>query len=79
MDILNPLGEPQVLLILALMVLALWKKGWLRAILSICIITWGAFAIPYDIKIAAPLVGIGTVLFIISVLRLMGKEVADNE
>lgn len=78
MEVLNPLGLPQVLVILTLIAFALWKRGWLRSILSICLIVWGAFAFQHDVKIAAPLLAIGTVLFIMSTLNLIGKGVSDN-
>ncbi len=65
----SPLGIPQMIVILALLGFALWKQGWLRVVLSLCIIIWGAFAVSYDIKIAAPLIGIGAVLFIEAILR----------
>jgi hypothetical protein len=59
--------------ILALLGLALWKQGWLRVILSVCLIIWGAFAVNYDIKIAAPLLAIGTVLFVTAIMTLIGR------
>jgi len=65
----SPLGIPQMIVILALLGFALWKQGWLRVVLGLCLIIWGAFAVSYDIKIAAPLIGIGTVLFIEAILR----------
>lgn len=67
----GPLGIPQMIVILALMGFALWKKSWIRLTLSLCLIIWGIFAIPYDIKVAAPLIGIGTVLFIMGTLNLI--------
>lgn len=75
----GPLGIPQMVVILALMGFALWKQGWLRVILSLCLIIWGAFAIQYDIKIAAPLLAIGTVLFIRATLNLIAKYRATRE
>ena len=77
MEFLNPLGLPQMLLLLAMMGFAMWKRGWLRVILSICLIIWGAFATQYDYKIAAPLLSVGTLLFIDAVMRLMGREITD--
>jgi len=65
------IGILDILFVLALMFFALWKTGWLRVILSICIIIWGVFAIPYDIKVAAPLLAIGTVLFIMGILSVI--------
>jgi len=67
------IGLPQILLVLAIMGFALWKKEWIRVLLSICLIIWGAFAMQYDIKIAAPLVSVGTVLFIMGILTLFRK------
>ena len=43
---------------------ALWKRGWLRILLSICIIIWGIYAVSYDIRIAVPFIAIGPILFI---------------
>ena len=68
----------QISVIIALMFFALWKRGWLRAILSLSLITWGAFMTPYDMKIAAPLIGVGTLLFFTSIFNLLGKGVRDN-
>jgi len=74
MGTLSPLGVPEMIVILALLGFALWKQGWFRVILSVCLIIWGAFAMSYDIKIAAPLVGIGTMLFIMATFRLMQND-----
>jgi hypothetical protein len=62
-----------MIVILALLWGALWKQGWLRVATSLCLIIWGTFALQYDIKIAAPLVGIGTVLFIIGTMNLIAQ------
>jgi hypothetical protein len=64
----NPIGIPEIILVIALLGFALWKRGWIRALLSICIIIYGVFYMPYDIKIAAPLVAVGTMLFIQAIL-----------
>jgi hypothetical protein len=63
------MGLAQIILIVALLGFALWKKGWLRILLSVGIIIWGAFAMSYDIKIAAPLLAVGLVLFIEAIIR----------
>jgi hypothetical protein len=63
------MGLVQIILVIALLGFALWKKGWLRILLSVGTIIWGAFAMPYDIKIAAPLLAVGLVLFIEAVIR----------
>jgi len=78
MNAWNPLGIPQVLIIITLLFFALWKQGWIRVILSIGLIIWGAFAMPYDVKIAVPLVSIGAMLFFMSVLNLTGRGIRDN-
>jgi len=75
----SPLGIPQMIVVLALLGFALWKQGWLRVVTSLCLIIWGAFALQYDIKIAAPLIGIGTVLFIMAILNLIGKSRQTRE
>jgi len=70
----NPVGIPEIIFVIALCGFALWKKDWLRVLLSICIIIWGAFTMSYDIKIAAPLIAIGTVLFIMGILTFLKKS-----
>lgn len=68
----------QVPLILAMMFMALWKQGWLRAVLSLCIVIWGAYYMTYDIKMAAPLIAVGAMLFFMSVFQLTGRGIRDN-
>jgi len=65
----NPIGLPEVIFVLGLLGFAIWKKSWIRIVLSTGIIIWGAFAMSYDIKIAAPLIAVGTVLFIQAILK----------
>lgn len=48
---------------------ALWKKGWIRVVLSISLIIFGATAMSYDIKFAAPFLTVGVVLFIMATMR----------
>ena len=74
----NPVGLPQVIFVLSLLGFALWKTHWIRVLLSICLITWGTFAMPYDIKIAAPLVTIGAVLFIIGIMNIISAHRAQE-
>jgi hypothetical protein len=50
---------------------ALWKQGWIRVVLALSLIVWGAFATAYDMKIAAPLIGVATVLFFMAVFKLI--------
>ncbi|MCK4714240.1 MAG: hypothetical protein KAT35_01590 [Candidatus Aenigmarchaeota archaeon] len=75
------LGILDVMFMLALIGFSLWKGGWIRIILSICIIVWGAFALSYDVKIAAPLLAVGAVLFAqtIFVQIQQAREAATTE
>ena len=68
---LSPLGVPQMMVIVALLYFALWKHGWIRVILSLSLIVWGAFAIGIDAKIGAPLIGVATVLFFMGTFKLI--------
>ena len=70
----NPIGIPEVIIVAVLLVLASWKKSWIRIITSIGIIIWGAYFTSYDIKWAAPVIAIGVVLFIIGILNIMGSH-----
>ena len=73
--ILDPVGLPQIIFIIALCFFALWKTSWIRLLLAICILIWGVWAVPYDIKIGAPLIAIGTVLFFLSLMKVWrGKD-----
>lgn len=68
---MSPLGIPQMMVIIAVMGFALWKQGWIRVLLSLSLIIWGAFAIGVDVKIGAPLVGIGSFLFFAGIFQLI--------
>ena len=70
--ILGTVGS--IILSMALLFFALWKKGWIRIVLSVCIVIWGVFYIRYDIKIAAPLIVAGSMLFIEAILRQIQKS-----
>jgi len=72
----NPIGIPEIILVVALLGFALWKKGWIRIMLCLGIITWGIFFMPYDAKVAAPLLGVGVILFI---LGLMAQIASTRE
>jgi len=65
----NPIGIPSIIFVVSMCGFALWKKGWIRILLSVCIIIWGTFAMQYDIKIAAPLLALGAILFIMSIMK----------
>jgi len=79
MTAINPLGVPQILFLIALCVFALWKTSYLRLILSVCIIIWGVFSMPYDVKIAAPMVGLGVILFFTGLFKVgdLGARVRE--
>jgi hypothetical protein len=64
------LGILDIIFMLALVSFACWKGGWIRVLLSVCIVIWGAYAIPYDIKVAAPMLGVGTVLFFMEIMKV---------
>ena len=70
----NPIGLPAIVFAVGLCGFALWKKDWIRLLLSICILTWGVFAMPYDVKIAAPLIGVGIVLFFMGLFRIIRTQ-----
>jgi len=72
-------GIGNIILVMALLGFALWKKGWLRIILSICIIIWGVFYMSYDIKIAAPLIAVGAVLSIQAILKQIQQAREETE
>lgn len=75
----NPVGLPQVIFVLGLLGFALWKTHWIRVLLSICLIIWGVFAMPYDIKIAAPLVAIGTMLLVMGTMNMISQYRQSRE
>lgn len=70
----NSLGIVDILFMLALLGFALWKTSWIRVLLSICIIVWGAFAFDYDIKVAAPLMAVGITLFTMGIIKLIRQQ-----
>jgi len=70
----NAVGLPAIVFAVGLCGFALWKRGWLRLLMAVSIIMWGTFAMPYDIKIAAPLIGVGSVLFFMSLFRVIRMQ-----
>ena len=75
----GPMGIVNMMFAVALMGFAFWKKSWVRVVLSMALIIWGIFAMEYDIKIAGPLIGIGTVLFIMATMNLIGRRREQRE
>jgi len=69
----GPTGIVNMMFAVALMGFALWKKGWLRLMLAVSLIIWGAFMSAYDMKIAAPFIAVGTILFMMTILRLIAN------
>lgn len=75
----NPIELPEILFIVALVGFACWKTSWVRVVLSVAIIIWGVFTLPYDIKFAAPLIGVGALLFIAGIMKMGGWTVKWRE
>lgn len=70
----NPIDVPEVIIVTVLIVLASWKRSWIRIIASIGIIIWGAYFTPYDIKWAAPVIILGVVLFVIGIMNIISSH-----
>ena len=67
----GPMGIMNMMFAAALMGFGFWKKSWIRVVLSLALIIWGVFAMPYDIKVAAPFIGIGFILFIMGISQVI--------
>lgn len=67
------MGWPQLIFIIGILGFALWQKGWIRLVLSVCLVIWGTYALSYDVKIAAPLLIAGGLLFIDTSIRLINE------
>lgn len=65
----GPTGIVNMMFAVALMGFAFWKKGWLRVLMATSLIIWGGFTMPYDMKIAAPFLGVGTLLFVMGMFQ----------
>lgn len=72
-------GFVEMFLVVAILAISIWKKSWIRVVCSLAVIIWGTFAMQYDIKVAAPLVGIGTILFIMGIMRMVEQARAARE
>lgn len=68
---MSPIGIPNIFFVVALCFFALWKTTWIRVLLAVCIIVWGVFAIPYDVKIGVPLVAMGAVLTTVGIANIV--------
>ena len=73
-------GLLEMIFLIAIIVIACWKKSWIRILLSLVIITWGTFAMEFDIKVASGILAIGTILFFIGILnKIKSARVAREE
>lgn len=78
-EIINPLGLPQILLIIAILFFALWKTAYVRLLLSICLMIWGVYATPYDEKVGIPVTIIGAALFFFALMKVWRGRDFSNE
>lgn len=67
----GPTGIINMMFAVSLMGFAFWKKSWLRVLMSASLIVWGTFITAYDMKIAAPFIGVGVLLFVMAVFQLI--------
>jgi hypothetical protein len=75
----GPTGIVNMMFAVALMGFAFWKKGWLRVMMAASLIIWGTFMTAYDMKIAAPFIAVGTILFLMAIFKLIGDYREDRE
>jgi hypothetical protein len=68
----------QLVLVLAVCGFALWQRGWIRIVLSLCIIIWAVFTLQYDVKIAGTLIALGTLLFFEGILGKVNQAREAN-
>lgn len=67
----GPTGIINMMFAVTLMGFAFWKRGWLRVLMSASLIVWGTFITAYDMKIAAPFIGVGVLLFLMAIFQLI--------
>jgi hypothetical protein len=75
----GPMGIANMFFVAILIGVGVWRKGWIRAITGLGVIIWGIFALKYDIKVAAPLLAIGMVLFFTALTGLISQYRQDRE
>jgi len=73
------LGILDIIFMLALVGFACWKGGLLRVLLSVCIVIWGAYSLRYDIKVAGPMLTVGTVLFFMEITKVWKSRQEKTE
>ena len=69
----------QIIFIVLLCIIAIWQKTWIRIVASMAIISWGIASMPYDVKVGIPLIGIGLLLFILGILKLIESRRESQE
>jgi len=75
----GPTGIVNMMFAVSLMGFAFWKRGWLRVMLAIALIIWGAYMTAYDMKIASPFIAVGSLLFIMAIFRLVENYKAEQQ
>jgi len=75
----GPMGIVNMFFVMALVGFGFWKKGWLRVLLATGVIIWGVFFMEYDIKVAAPLMAIGSFLFFTGIMNLITRYRASRD
>ena len=67
----------QLVLVLAICGFALWQRGWIRILLSVCILIWAVWTLQYDVKIAGTLIALGTLLFFQATMAKIANSRAE--
>ena len=67
----GPTGIVNMMFAVSLMGFAVWKTGGLRILMAVSLSVWGVFMAGYDMKIAAPFIGVGVLLFIMALFQLV--------
>jgi hypothetical protein len=75
----GPMGITNMMFAVGLMAYGFWRKSWLRVMFAVSLIVWGVFAMPYDIKVAAPFIGIGALLFILGISQSIKSHAEAKE
>ena len=68
------LNLAQLVLVLAICGFALWQRGWIRIILSLCIIIWAVWTLKYDVRIGGTLIALGTLLFFEGIMAKISQS-----
>jgi len=65
-----PIALPAMIFVVGMCGLALWKRGWIRLLLSLATLTWGVTAMQYDAKVGITFISMAFILFVTALLRL---------